>query len=207
MIPHATAIVLTLAILSATVVERGQAVGNAAAPKSGLSRELSNAFGKKLQIMEKFEHDPKAKPTSMSILETELNSYVRFALAEKVPQGLRDVRIVLLDDRLELRGFANLSEFSELRDKAGGSFLSLLSGEVPVEVVAGFKSDRGFGQFELESAQVGPVPLSASVVGDILARATKDASRPNGFDIRAPFRLPYAIKRIRSQRASASIEY
>jgi len=210
MIPHVPTVVLTLAIFapwSGGFVERGQADGNPAAPRSGLSRELSNAFGKKLQMMEKFEHDPKSKPTSMNVLESELNSYVRFALAEKVPQGLRDVRIVLLDDRLELRGFANLSEFSELKEKAGGSFLGLLTGEVPVEVVAGFKSDRGFGQFEIESAQVGPVPLSASVIADILVRATKDASRPNGFDIRTPFRLPYAIKRIRSQRALASIEY
>jgi len=76
-----------------------------------------------------------------------------------------------------------------------------------VEVVADFKSDRGFGQFELLSAQVGPIPLSQSMVGDIVARATIDASRPNGFDIRAPFRLPYSAKRIRSQQALATIEY
>ncbi len=104
---------------------------------------------------------------------------------------------------------ANLSEFSELKQKAASaaSFLSLLGGEMAVEVVADFKSDRGFGQFELLTAQIGPVPLSASVVSDIVARATTDATRPNGFDIRAPFRLPYSAKRIRPQQALATIEY
>lgn len=182
---------------------------NPAAPKSGLSRELSDAFGKKIELLEKFDRDPKVKRTPVNVFESELNSYVRFALAEKVPRGLREVRIVLRDGRLELRGLANLSEFSELKEKAAGaaSFLSLLGGEVAVEIVAEFKSDRGFGQFELVSAQVGPVPLSSSVLGDIVARATVDASRPNGFDIRAPFRLPYSAKKIRPLQALATIEY
>jgi hypothetical protein len=182
---------------------------NPAAPKSGLSRELSDALGKKLELLEKFEHDPKAKKSPVNVSESELNSYIRFALAEKVPRGLRDIRIVLREGRLELRGLANLSEFSEIKDKAvgGASFLSMLGGEMAVEIVADFKSDRGFGQFELVSAQVGPVPLSPSMVGDIVARATVDASRPNGFDIRAPFRLPYSAKRIRPQQAIAIVEY
>lgn len=182
---------------------------NPAAPKSGLSRELSDALGKKLELLEKFEHDPKAKREPVSVFESELNSYVRFALAEKVPRGLREVRIVIREGRLELRGIANLSEFQELKDKAAGaaSFLGLLGGDMPVEVVADFKSDRGFGQFEVVSAQVGPVPLSAAILGDIVARATVDATRPNGFDIRAPFRLPYAAKRIRPQQALAIVEY
>ncbi len=182
---------------------------NPAAPKSGLSRELSDALGKKLELLEKFEHDPKAKREPVSVFESELNSYVRFALAEKVPRGLREVRIVIREGRLELRGIANLSEFQELKEKAAGaaSFLGLLGGDMPVEVVADFKSDRGFGQFEVVSAQVGPVPLSAAILGDIVARATVDATRPNGFDIRAPFRLPYAAKRIRPQQALAIVEY
>lgn len=183
--------------------------GNPAAPRGGLSRDLSDAFGKKLEMLEKIEHDPKAKRSSVSVYESELNSYVRFALAERVPRGLRDVRIVLREGRLELRGLANLSEFSELKEKAASaaSFLSLLGGEMAVEIVADFKSDRGFGQFDLVSAQLGPVPLSPAMVSDIVARATIDASRPNGFDIRAPFRLPYAAKRIRPQQALATIEY
>jgi hypothetical protein len=188
------------------------AQGNGAsptAPKGGLSRELSDALGKKLEMLEKFEHDPKAKRVPVSIYESELNSYVRYALAEKVPRGLRDVRIVLREGRLELRGIANLSEFQDLKEKAAGaaSFLSLLGGDMPVEIVADFKSDRGFGQFDIVSAQVGPVPLSAAILGDIVARATIDATRPNGFDLRAPFRLPYAARRIRSQQALAIVEY
>lgn len=180
-----------------------------AAPMGVLTRELSDALGKKLEMLEKFDRDPKARRAPVNVSESELNSYVRFALAEKVPRGLREVRIVIRQGRLELRGLANLSEFSELKQKAASaaSFLSLLGGEMVVEVVADFKSDRGFGQFELLSAQIGPVPLSASVVGDIVARATTDASRPNGFDIRAPFRLPYSAKRIRPQQALATIEY
>lgn len=197
---------LAALLLALTAQSNG---ANPAAPKSGLSRELSDAFGKKLERLEKFEHDPKAKREPVSVFESELNSYVRFALAEKVPRGLREVRIILREGRLELRGIANLSEFQELKDKAAGaaSFLSLLGGDMPVEIVADFKSDRGFGQFEVVSAQVGPVPLSAALLGDIVARATVDAARPNGFDIRAPFRLPYAAKRIRPQQALAIVEY
>ena len=182
---------------------------NPSLPKGGLSREASDAFGKKLQTLEKYEHDPKAKRAPLNVFESELNSYVRFALADKIPRGLRDLRIVLRENRLELRGLANLSEFAEIKEKAaaGMSFLAMLGGEVSIEIVADFKSDKGFGQFDLVSAQVGPVPLSPAMVSDIVARITVDASRPAGFDIRSPFRLPYAAKRIRPQPAQAIVEY
>ena len=173
-----------------------------------ISRELSDSLSKKLQTLERYEHDPKARRTPMSISESELNSYVRYALSEKVPRGLRDLRIVIRDSQLELRGIANLAEFSEIRDKAGAAgLLAFLSGELPVEVVAAFRSDRGFGQFELQSAQIGPVPLSPTVVADLVARVTTDASRPQGFDVKAPFRLPYTLKRIRPQTALATLEF
>ena len=193
-------------LLLLTLLTQG-AVSNPAAPKSGLSRELSKSMGKKLELLEKFDRDPKAKRQAVNVFESELNSYVQFALSERVPRGLREVRIVLRENRVELRGLANLSEFSELKDKAGSSLLSLLGGEMAVEIVADFKSDRGFGQFEVLSAQVGPVPLSASVLGEIVSRATVDSQHPNGFDIRAPFRLPYSAKRIRPLSAFATIEY
>jgi hypothetical protein len=182
---------------------------NPTAPKSGLSKELSDTFGKKLELLEKYEHDPKTKRGPVNVFESELNSYVRYALAPKVPKGLSEIRIILRENRLELRGLANLAEFQELKDKAAGagSLLGLLGGEMAVEVVADFKSDRGFGQFEIVSAQVGPMPLSAGLVADIVARATVDAAHPNGFDIRAPFRLPYSAKRIRPQQAMATVEY
>lgn len=166
--------------------------GRAPGPSPGvLTRELSDALGKKLEMLEKFDRDPKAKRSPVDVSESELNSYVRFALAEKVPRGLREVRIVIRQGRLELRGLANLSELSELKQKAASaaSFLSLLGGEMAVEVVADFKSDRGFGQFELLTAQIGRC-LSASVVSDIVARATDPRpTRPNGF-ASASFRLP-----------------
>lgn len=179
----------------------------ASAPKSGLSRDLSDAMGKKLELLEKFDRNPKAVRRPVDVSESELNSYVRYALADRIPRGLREVRIALRENRLELRGVANLSEFDELKQKAGASFLSLLGGEVLVEVVADFKSDRGFGQFEIQSAQIGPVPLSAAMVSEIVARVTVDAQHPNGFDMRLPFRLPYSVKRIRSLMALATIEY
>lgn len=197
---------LLVAVLSLSMTEQGRAM-NPAAPRSGLSLELSNSMARKLEMLEKFDHDPAARKGTVPVSESELNSYVRFALADRIPRGLREIRIALRDGRLELSGLANLSEFSELKEKAGASFLSLLNGEVAVELIADFKSDKGFGQFELVSAQIGPVPLSASIVGDLVARATVDAAHPNGFDIRAPFRLPYSARRIRPQQALATIEY
>lgn len=183
--------------------------GPEATSKGALSRELSDALGKKIAMLERFEHDPKLARGPVSVSESELNSYLYYALAERIPAGLRDIRVLLRDGQMELRGFANLAEFDELKQKAaaGASFLNLLGGELAVEIVADFKSDRGFGQFEVLSAQVGPLPLSAAVLGDIVARATAGKSRPGGFDIRAPFRLPYSVKRIRSQPALATLEY
>ena len=182
---------------------------NAVMMRRAQSKELSDSMGKKLEQLEKFEHDPRLKRAPVTVFESELNSYVRFALAEKVPKGLRDVRIVLENGRLELRGLADLSQFGDIKEKSASSIslLSMLTGEMQVEIVADFRSDRGFGQFEVVSAQIGPVPLSPSLLADIVTKATTDASHPTGFDIRAPFRLPYSVKRIRSMAALAVVEY
>jgi hypothetical protein len=85
--------------------------------------------------------------------------------------------------------------------------LSYLSGVVPAEFSLKLDSANGFGTVALESVTLGPVSVPVSVVEQIISHNTKNVENPEGVDIHAPFRLPYAIKRVRLQPGRAVVEF
>jgi hypothetical protein len=143
------------------------------------------------------------------VYEPELNSFVNISLRDDLPAGVSHLRATLLNGRVEFRGLADLAQFADVAAKAGGggSLLSLFGGEVSVEVIAGFRSGDGFGQLEVISAQIGPLPLTPAMVAEAVMKATRSKTRPDGFDLRTPFRLPYLSKRIRATEGAAIVEY
>ena len=65
----------------------------------------------------------------------------------------------------------------------------------------------GFGSFEAEEVLLATFRIPPSVVAQAVARSTRSAEHPEGFDILAPFRLPYAAKRVRLQPGKALLEF
>ena len=65
----------------------------------------------------------------------------------------------------------------------------------------------GFATFELESLQLGPIAVPLALVEQAVAAGTKNAERPEGVDIHAPFRLPYQVRRVRLLPGRAVVEY
>ena len=57
------------------------------------------------------------------------------------------------------------------------------------------------------SAPSGSMPIAASLVAEIVARATRSPSQPQGVDINSAFRLPYGIKRVRLEPGIARFEF
>lgn len=183
-------------------------VAETGAFEARLSKDAAAAFGKKLQTLEDYEKNPKIKRAPVRVSEDEVNSYVNLSLRDALPRGVTQLRATLRDGGLHLRGFADLAQLGEtLPSAGGGSLLSFFTGPVTVDLVANFRSADGFGQFDLVSAQVGPVALTPAMVADIVLRSTKSRSRPDGFDVRAPFRLPYESRRIRALPGAAIVEY
>jgi hypothetical protein len=147
------------------------------------------------------------KPASRQpivVTERQLNSYVR--LAAKLPPAVTNVELGLQKDTLLARGTLDLDQVKS-RMPQGAGLLALLSGTVPVELRGRLWSAEGKGRLEVEQATVAGISLPASLVAEIVSQSTRNAQRPQGFDMLAPFPLPYTARRVRLEPGRALVEF
>jgi hypothetical protein len=149
------------------------------------------------------------KPASRQtivVTERQLNSYVRLSLAAKIPPGLDGLELGLQRDRLLARGIVDLDRVKS-RIPQGAGLLAFLSGSVPVELRGRFASADGRGRVEVEEALVAGISLPPAVLAQIVSQSTRTAKRPQGFDILAPFPLPFAARRVRLEPGRALVDF
>ena len=151
------------------------------------------------------------KPASRQaivVTERQLNSWVNLSLASKIPEGLSAFELGLQKDRVVARGMLDLDRVkSKLPLGAGAGLLAFLSGAVPVELRGRFSSADGTGKVEVEEALVAGISLPPAVVAQIVSQSTRSAKRPQGFDILAPFPLPFTARRVRLDPGRALVDF
>ena len=113
------------------------------------------------------------------------------------------------NERLLARAVVDLAPFrAQVKSTGGWNPLSLLPDVVPVDVKARLVDVQdGFASLELEEVRLSSIPLPPGVLAQMVAASTKTQSRPDGFDVLAPFRLPYSVKRIRLTGGRAILEF
>ena len=151
------------------------------------------------------------KPASRQaivVTQRQLNSWVSLSLASKIPEGLSALELGLQKDRVVARAMLDLDRVkSKVPQGAGTGLLAFLSGAVPVELRGRFSSADGTGRVEVEEALVAGVSLPPAVVAQIVSQSTRSAKRPQGFDILAPFPLPFTARRVRLEPGRALVDF
>jgi hypothetical protein len=149
-----------------------------------------------------------ASREAIVVTERQLNSWVNLSLASKIPQGLSGIELGLQKDRVVVRGTLDLDRMkSKIPPGAGAGLLAFLSGAVPVELRGRFSSAEGTGKVEVEEALVAGINLPPAVVAQIVSQSTRSAKRPQGFDILAPFPLPFTARRVRLDPGRAVVDF
>jgi len=82
---------------------------------------------------------------------------------------------------------------------------SYLTGRLPVTAAGVLTTTNGVGQFALESASVGGVPIPKFLLQEIVSYYSKTADKPAGISLDDPFALPARIREIRVERGQAII--
>jgi hypothetical protein len=145
---------------------------------------------------------------SVVVTEGELNSYLNLGLGDRMPRGLSDVLVRFEPERLHATAVLDLEK---VRDKmptlSPWSPLYWLSGQVPVLLRGRVLNDDGFASIDWEDVRVGNVPMPISLLQQIVSSTTRSADHPDGFDIRAPFPLPYSMRQVRIVLGRAYLDF
>jgi hypothetical protein len=149
----------------------------------------------------------RAVSTRTSISEAELNSYLRYELGDRIPAGVKDPWVTILDEnRLSGRAVVDLNEFAKSR-KSGNMLdpWSLVGGNLPVAVNGVLRTKNGVGTFGVESVSLSGVPVPNWMLQEIVSYYSKSSTAPQGVSIEQPFALPAGIREIQLARGQAIV--
>lgn len=145
---------------------------------------------------------------TLVVTERQLNSYVNLALGPKVPAGVSELRLSLVPDGLGASAMLDLDQVKgKVPSGAATGVLALLSGTVPVELRGRLATVNGTGRIEVREASVGGVSLPPALVAQLVAMSTRSATRPQGFDLQAPFPLPWKARQVRFEAGRALVDF
>jgi hypothetical protein len=161
-----------------------------------LSRQEGGRLQEKFDAIAKNGASNPPKSTKTIITESEANSYLAFNLQDKIPKGLSNPQIHMLENgQLTGRVLVDIDEFKRNRQSNGVMDpLNYLSGQVPVTARGTLRTSAGKGQFQLASAELMGFPLPKAFLQELVSFFSRTRDRPGGFDIDAPFNLPANIR-------------
>jgi len=193
------------------LVGQAASLGDSVRPKAppGLSWEDAEHVA---ETVARLERRLKAgKPASrqpIAVSERQINSYVTLTLAPTLPPALSGLRVHFEPGKLAANGMLDLDAVrARLPTSGPSSLLSFLSGTVPVALKGRFQGASGLGKVEVEEAVVAGISLPPALLSQIVAQATRTAKQPQGFDLLAPFPLPWTARSVRLEAGRAVVEF
>jgi hypothetical protein len=178
---------------------------SAGAPASKRDAELLKK--KVATIKERASGKAAAKPVRTMVTEQELNAYLVFEAGDAIPVGVVDPTVAILGTgRVSARAVVDIDQVNKSR-KSAGMFdpLSYLTGKMPIEAAGTITTSQGVGQFQLERASVGGVPVPKMVLQEVVSYYSRSPDNPGGFGLDDPFELPARIQEIQVLHGQAII--
>ena len=139
---------------------------------------------------------------SVILTEDEINSLLRYDSELDVPEGVRDLKVSLTNNRGELRARVDISK---MRSPGGGDpgFLVrlLLSGEREVRAICHYTSSQGEGRIDVESVEIDGARISGSILDWLISSYV--VPRVPEFEPGKPMPLRHNLRQIRLEPGRA----
>jgi hypothetical protein len=180
------------------VAERGVLL---AAPGAVMQNGVGAAdrMQQKLEAIVRFGAIPRLETQSTVIEEGEVNAYIAQHLQAEIPPGISTPTLrILADNRLSATATLDLDAMNAGRPPSDGfDPMRLLTGSLPAKVSGRLVTENGTGRFELESAELGGIPLPRALVSQLVARYD--------VNIDDPFDLPSSIREIKVEPGQVTV--
>jgi hypothetical protein len=178
------------------VVSAVQAVPGAAAPATP---SPADRMHQKLEAIVRFGAIPRLETQSTVIEEGEVNAYLQQYLREEIPPGITSPTLQILgDNRLSATATLDLDAMNASRPPSEGfDPIRVLRGSLNAKVSGRLVTENGSGRFELESAELGGIPLPRALVSQLVSRYD--------VNIDDPFDLPSSIREIRVEPGQVTV--
>lgn len=199
--------------ISAKLTLAALLIGTIAAGVLAAAEPVSRRDAARLQAkLDKITRNPGASvkskvATRTPVTETEVNSYLRYELADRIPAGVKDPWVSILGEgRVTGRATVDLGQVGQSR-KSGGMLdpFNFLKGSLPLAVNGVLRTKDGVATFGLESASISGVPVPSWMLQEIVSYYSKSATSPQGVSIEKPFVLPSGIREIQLDRGQAIV--
>ena len=164
----------------------------------GLSPQLSDAFAKKIVLVQKISEQKSSKDRPTTFTQAETNSYLKYGAGDLLPTGLTQPEITMIGQG-KVSGSA-IVDLDIVREKSGsGSWFdptSYLTGKLPVTASGRIVTWDNKGKFELDTATINGIPLPKSLLAQMVNFFSRTPDNPRGSSIDDTFILPANIQRI-----------
>ena len=171
------------------------------------SRPQADAFARKIVTINQHAESGSKATRRTTVSENEVNSWFEFHGKPLLPLGLQNPKVTAIGNgRLLGNATVDLEAIGKKRS-TGGTFdlWSLVGGKVPIAVTGILHTKDGTGRFELQSAEISGLPLSPSLLQELVSYYSRTAEKPQGVKLADPFELPAKIKQIEVGQAQAVV--
>jgi hypothetical protein len=192
------AVASTLLVTAAVVAVHGRVGAPVVAAAAAASRQQAESLARKITLItQRGAAAPRPGASRTEVTEDEINSWFVFRGQQYLPAGVSEPRVSMLGAGT-MRGVATVDlEAIGKRKSRGGGMLDLwsyLGGRVPIAVTGTLRAEDGRGRFEIQSAEVGGLPVPKALVQELVSAYTADDSKSISLD--SPFELPARIRSI-----------
>jgi hypothetical protein len=150
---------------------------------------------------------PTRQRTRTTVTEDEVNAYLALEAVDDFPVGVVNPAVSILGaDRVAARAVVDLDRVREERKPT--SLLDpmrYLRGRLMVTATGLLQTREGVARFELQSAEVGGVPVPKLLLQQIVSYYSRSAARPSGINLDEPMALPARIQEILVERGQAIV--
>jgi hypothetical protein len=184
--------------------------GSASLPAQDPLRADADSMQRKLMaIAARSELKPAQRPTPMrtTFTEREVNAYFKVNATDVVPTGIVNPQLSIDEGgRVRAKALVDLQAAVKPKERSWLDPLAWVPpGQIEVTAAGVIQAAEGKARVAIESATLGGVPVSKSVLQELVAYYSRTPEHPAGVNLDEPFELPANIRAVETRRGTATV--